>query len=107
MLNNNQIMPGVIESIGGLQSTIKPLEETFIQHELRPYHVQRDYRQEYLQSQKGVMRSTSQDKPENMKVLSVSPYRAVVRYESSQRYTEDDDEQDESRNNDLKNRQTA
>ena len=34
---NNYADPKVIESIGGIENTLKPLEETLKQHELRPF----------------------------------------------------------------------
>jgi hypothetical protein len=43
----------VIDSLGGIVDTLKPMEETLRQHELRPYTVQRDYRRELSKSQRG------------------------------------------------------
>jgi len=35
----------VIDSLGGIQNTIKPLEKSLIAHELRPFDYYVDYRQ--------------------------------------------------------------
>ena len=43
----------VIESLGGIIDTLKPLEATLKQHELRPYSVQRDYRRDLIRSARG------------------------------------------------------
>lgn len=34
---NNLVPSHVIESIGGIENTLKPLEDSLKQHELRPY----------------------------------------------------------------------
>eukprot|EP00347_Sterkiella_histriomuscorum_P010311 403376790 len=87
---NNQVPQTVIESIGGIENTLKPLEETLKQHELRPYQIQRDYKKEYQYSQRGksLKRSFSEHnnaqsiqdlKNDSVKLVSVSPFRAVVK----------------------------
>ena len=70
----------VIESIGGIEDTLKPLEETLKQHELRPYQIQRDYKRDFENSKMG-RRTNSEVRSENVKLVSVSPYRAVVKIE--------------------------
>ena len=57
------------------------MQETLKQHELRPYQVYKDYRKELYYSQNGrsLKRSNSEVKPENMHLVSVSPFRAVVK----------------------------
>jgi hypothetical protein len=37
LTTNNLVPPNVIESLGGIENTLKPLEETLKQHELRPF----------------------------------------------------------------------
>ena len=78
----------IIESIGGIEDTLKPLEDTLKEHELRPYQVQRDYKKEFAYSQRGksMKRSFSEHgrdvdlkNNDNVKLVSVSPFRAVVK----------------------------
>ncbi len=49
----NLVDERVIESLGGIIDTLKPLEATLKQHELRPYSVQRDYRRDLIRSARG------------------------------------------------------
>ena len=42
---NNTVPREVIDSLGGIQDTIKPLKLSLKEHELRPYEIQRDYKQ--------------------------------------------------------------
>ncbi len=67
---------------------MKPLESTLRQHELRPYQVQRDYGRELRRSvrgsSKGSARRPNEIKSESMKVISVSPFRAVVKVDSDE-----------------------
>ena len=96
----------VIDSLGGIVDTLKPMEETLRQHELRPYTVQRDYRRELSKSQRGGGGNnfsgsqhsnrhviTDHMNQENVKLVSVSPFRAVVKVEDG---SDDDDEGDET-----------
>jgi hypothetical protein len=48
--SQNLVDERVIESLGGIVDTLKPMEETLRQHELRPYTVQVDYRRELSRS---------------------------------------------------------
>jgi len=34
---NNLVGKNIIDSLGGIEDTLKPLQETFKQHELRPF----------------------------------------------------------------------
>ncbi|CDW77843.1 UNKNOWN [Stylonychia lemnae] len=85
---NNQVSNNIIDSIGGIENTLKPLEDTLRQHELRPFQIQRDYKKEYQYSQRGksLKRSLSEHgeiKPETLHLVSVSPFRAVVKIDKS------------------------
>lgn len=96
----------MIDSLGGIVDTLKPMQETLRQHELRPYTVQRDYRRELSKSQRGGGNTnnfsgsqhsnrhviTDHMNQENVKLVSVSPFRAVVKVEDGI----DDDEGDET-----------
>ncbi len=75
---------------------MKPLESTLKQHELRPYSVQRDYRRELLRSTRGAspLSSHGQEiKQENMQLVSVSPFRAVIKVNQDEEEEEDEDEE--------------
>jgi hypothetical protein len=37
LTTNNRVDKGIIESIGGIENTLKPLEESLKEHELRPF----------------------------------------------------------------------
>ncbi|TNV72960.1 hypothetical protein FGO68_gene4322 [Halteria grandinella] len=86
----NLVDEQVIESIGGIQDTLKQLQGTLRQHELRPYSVHRDYKKDYICSSRHHHTESSSSRrvediqPENMKLLSVSPFRAVIRVENNQ-----------------------
>lgn len=43
----DRVPDDVIDSIGGIEDTLKPLQETLRQHELRPYSIQRDYKKDF------------------------------------------------------------
>jgi hypothetical protein len=78
----------VIDSLGGIQNTIKPLEKSLIAHELRPYDYFIDYKQTVLDLRLNKEPSISTQRyrdgahmVENSKVVSASPFRATVRIE--------------------------
>ena len=85
--------------------TLKPMEETLRQHELRPYTIQRDYRRELSLSQRGNFSGshpssrqqhnmvTDHMSQENVKLISVSPFRAVVKIDDGS--DEDDEGEDQ------------
>lgn len=54
----NMVDEQVIESIGGITDTLKQLQGTLRQHELRPYSVHRDYRKDYIRSSRSTSRHT-------------------------------------------------
>lgn len=90
----NLVDEKVIESLGGITDTLKPLESTLKQHELRPYAVQRDYRRELARSTRGAspLSGKGEIKQERMQLVSVSPFRAVVKVEDEE---EEEDESEE------------
>lgn len=104
----NLVDEKVIESIGGIQDTLKPLEATLRQHELRPYSVQRDYRRDLMRSSRGLSPAGSASrkfdgeiKQENIKLVSVSPFRAVIRVQDDEgNEQEEDDDLEPERNDD-------
>ena len=42
---NNTVSQEVIDSLGGIKDTVRPIHESLTTHELRPYEIQHDYRQ--------------------------------------------------------------
>ena len=70
--------------------TLKPMESTLRQHELRPYSVQRDYRKDLFRSTRGMSPQSTKSKfdgeikQENIKLVSVSPFRAVIRVQEDE-----------------------
>ena len=42
---NNTVTKEVLDSLGGLKDTIKPIQSSLTNHELRPYEVQVDYKE--------------------------------------------------------------
>lgn len=78
----------MIESLGGIEDTVKPLEASLKAHELRPYDYMINYKEEIrnlsrdpanasgTSGRKG--RSLSIKSAENAKIVSASPYRAIV-----------------------------
>jgi hypothetical protein len=90
----------VIESIGGIEDTLKPLRSTLQQHELRPYSVHRDYRKDFIRSSRPSSRGPPESQssrrvteidPEKMKLVSVSPFRAVVKVQDDDSVEEDEE----------------
>ena len=41
---NNTVTKEVLESLGGLRDTIRPIAQSLTTHEMRPYEVQVDYK---------------------------------------------------------------
>ena len=98
---NTGVKREVIDSLGGLQDTIKPLEQSLKQHEMRPFEVEPNYREDLLRSRGKLSRKVQRDaSPEfdetkseylkkmltnqngvlkNSTIISASPYRAVIR----------------------------
>lgn len=91
----------VIESLGGIRDTIKPLQETFKQHELRPYQVLYDYKDhiKHLKSTpySDLCVSNKMAADGKAMIVSASPYRAHVKLDPSNRGSpkESDSESDE------------
>ena len=82
----------MIDQLGGIQDTIKPMQDTLRQHELRPFEVIRSYANE-IRNQK-----PSYQNPElsHVKLISASPFRATVKVQDhpdsvSDRGSEDED----------------
>ena len=98
----NLVDEKVIDSIGGIQDTLKPLEATLRQHELRPYSVQRDYRRDLMRSSRGLSpvgsasrKFDGEIKQKNIKLISVSPFRAVIRVQDDEGNEQEEEEQDD------------
>lgn len=51
LTKNNQASFAVIESLGGIQNTIEPMQASMISHEMRPYDYIHDYQKELEQMQ--------------------------------------------------------
>ena len=49
---NNTVTKEVLESLGGLKDTIKPIANSLTTHEMRPYELHYDYRQQLEQVRK-------------------------------------------------------
>ena len=102
------VNPAVIEALGGLDDCIKPIEESLKKHEMRPFDIEPNYYDDLVQSRhflqelaensrKGRMtdnnvlfepnkseflkRTMSDASYQNMnsKIVSASPFRAIVR----------------------------
>ena len=50
----NSVKKEVIDSLGGIQDTLKPLEESLRQHEMRPFDVEPDYYGDLMLSRNAV-----------------------------------------------------
>jgi hypothetical protein len=71
----------VIDQLGGLQDTIKPMMDSLRKNELRPYEFIKDGH-----------RSTNQPNLQNVKIMSASPFRASVKMEADEsEHSEDGD----------------
>jgi hypothetical protein len=110
--SQNLVDEQVIESLGGIEDTLKPLEATLKQHELRPYSVQRNYRRELIRSSRGAnptgsgsssRRVTDHINQEKIKLVSVSPFRAVVKVEDGSDEGHDSGDDFEPENNPYEN----
>jgi hypothetical protein len=51
LTKNNQASSAVIESLGGIQNTIEPMQASMISHELRPYDIIPNYQKELQKMQ--------------------------------------------------------
>jgi RecA-family ATPase len=83
------VTPEIIESLGGIQNTIKPLEKSLLAHELRPIEYMIDYKQtlQDLRHHREPMISSNAFRDPQMlaqssKLLSASPFRATIKLES-------------------------
>lgn len=96
---NTQVKKEVIDSLGGIIDTIKPLEQSLRQHEMRPFDIEPNYYEDLLISQNKLkpknpdeedfaptksefLRKTLKDinfAHHNSTIISASPYRAVLR----------------------------
>jgi hypothetical protein len=99
---NTSVRKEVIDSLGGIQDTMKPLEKSLKMHEMRPFDVEPNYYEDLMlsrnpggfkqanidmdrqpvSSKKEFLKKTMHDKDfmhSYGKVVSASPYRAVVR----------------------------
>ena len=97
---NTGVSKAVVDSLGGLVDSIKPLEQSLKQHEMRPFEIEPNYREDLLRSRGKLPRNSSPDFDEtksemlkkivnqhsrggnnlkNSKIISASPFRAVIR----------------------------
>ena len=51
---NNTVRKDVIDALGGIKDTLKPLEESLRQHEMRPFDVEPDYYGDLMMSRTAV-----------------------------------------------------
>jgi hypothetical protein len=119
----------VIESLGGITDTLKPIEQSLRMHEMRPFDVEPNYFEDLQRSRaqlrgdkvrshmgqtkdemhQGTTRSEFLKKSINErdfvrqhgKIISASPFRAVLRrkYEVAPALPEEDDERDKKSDN--------
>jgi len=54
---NTSVKHEVIESLGGIQDTIKDLEQSLKTHEMRPFDIEPNYREELIRSKTQQKRS--------------------------------------------------
>ena len=47
---NNAVRKDVIESLGGIEDTIKPLETSLRQHEMRPFDIEPTYYEDFTRN---------------------------------------------------------
>ena len=120
---NNTVRQEVIESLGGLADTIKPLEPSLRNHEMRPFDVVPTYREDLIRSKRYLSRKQSphgeeaadydettsellaktlhENKPNTHilgSIVSASPYRAIIRKQSVAalaRHNEEESKSDE------------
>lgn len=92
----------VIDSLGGIQNTIKPLEKSLFAHELRPFDYFCDYKQTLLDLRMNKEPSISSHRYkdanhliENSKIVSASPFRATVKFDAEKTIDSDSNEADE------------
>lgn len=101
---NTKVEKGVIDSLGGIVDTVKPMEASLKMHEMRPFDIEPNYYEDLLISQnklrpknfdsfRGDKEDFTQTKSEFLKktlneqhfaqnngtIVSASPYRAVIR----------------------------
>ena len=96
---NTSVRKEVIDSLGGIEDTLKPIEESLKQHEMRPFDVEPNYYDDLMMSrnpshfkareQSGQITTRSEFLKKSLKeknfatsygkIVSASPFRAVVR----------------------------
>lgn len=94
---NTSVPKNIIESLGGIIDTVKPLEESLKQHEMRPFDIEPNYYEDLIQQKKSHANSEKWPdvgtKSEFLKktlteknfatnfgtIISASPFRAVLR----------------------------
>lgn len=116
---NNTVRQDVIESLGGLTDTIKPLEASLRNHEMRPFDVVPTYREDLIRSKRLMSRKHSphgdedpdydettseliaktQSRPNAHlmnSIVSASPYRAIIRKQAVAALARPNDEESKS-----------
>ena len=61
---NTQVKKEVIDSLGGIIDTVKPLEQSLKQHEMRPYDIEPNYYEDLLISQNKLKPKDNGDRDE-------------------------------------------
>ena len=121
---NTSVRKEVIDSLGGIQDSLKPIEKSLKEHEMRPFDVEPNYYEDLMMSRnperfksndsqygdireaaastrKEFLKKSMSDKlfaSQNGLIVSASPYRAVIRrmdYSSSKIEDNRSDEDEE------------
>eukprot|EP00352_Strombidinopsis_acuminata_P002604 CAMPEP_0176395560 /NCGR_PEP_ID=MMETSP0126-20121128/43505_1 /TAXON_ID=141414 ORGANISM="Strombidinopsis acuminatum, Strain SPMC142" /NCGR_SAMPLE_ID=MMETSP0126 /ASSEMBLY_ACC=CAM_ASM_000229 /LENGTH=121 /DNA_ID=CAMNT_0017768509 /DNA_START=199 /DNA_END=564 /DNA_ORIENTATION=+ len=92
LINQNTTNKDVIDSLGGIDDMLKPLEGSMKKHELRPYTIQVDYQEEIKNIQRAERPRSGLNSVSNFdqaKIVSASPYRAVIQLDNENEEDED------------------
>ena len=86
----------IIDALGGLEDTVKTMEKSLLEHEMRPFDIEPNYQDEIYSNKKAskngspghaqyttrsefLRKTLSDNNLKEAKIVSVSPYRAVLR----------------------------
>ena len=80
---SNTVTKDVIEQLGGIKDTVRPIEESLRHHELRPYQISQAYRAAMAEVDIGspaqeFSHKSSRIAGENAHIVSASPFRATI-----------------------------
>ena len=100
MTRTNRVSQAVIDSLGGIEDTIKPMQNTLKKHELRPFDYLRDYATEIKSLKSGKGQPIGEPEMESMNIISASPYRATIKVDTPiksafNKHAEDDQNSEE------------